>query len=65
MEQNQKKRYSYYKQMQQIIHDFAPVIPLFYAETLRFYHNYISGVSSNSMNMLNLKEVKISRQNIE
>lgn len=61
MEQNQKIRYTYYKHMQQIIHDFAPVIPLFYAETLRFYHNYISGVSSNSMNMLNLKEVKFKK----
>ena len=64
-EQNKKERYSCYKQMQEIIHDYAPVIPLFYAETLRFYHNYVLGISSNSMNMLNLKKVKISRQNIE
>ena len=63
-EQNEKVRFSYYKQMQEIIHDYAPVIPLFYAETLRFYHNYIVGISSNSMNMLNLKKVKIATQNM-
>ena len=45
--------------MQQIIHDNAPVIPLFYAETIRFYRKNIVGVGSNSMNMLALKSVKI------
>ena len=44
MEQNRKIRYTYYKQMQQIIHDFAPVIPLFYAETLRFLSQLYFGV---------------------
>ena len=63
-EQNKKLRFSYYKEMQEIIHDYAPVIPLFYAETLRFFHKYVKGISSNSMNMLNLKKVKISKQNI-
>ena len=62
-EQNKVQRYVFYRKMQQIIHDYAPVIPLFYAETLRFYHKYVQGISSNSMNMLNLKKVKMARQN--
>lgn len=52
-------RYEYYKDMQQIIHDEAPVIPLFYAETLRFLSKKVSGLKGNSLNMLNLKETKI------
>ena len=58
-EQDEFARYELYKQMQQIIHDNAPVIPLFYAQTIRFYRKNIVGVGSNSMNMLALKSVKI------
>ncbi len=53
-------RYEYYKDMQQIIHNEAPVIPLFYAETLRFLNKKVSGLKGNSLNMLNLKETKMS-----
>ena len=61
-EQDVEKRYNLYRQMQEIIQEEVPVIPLFYGETLRFYHHRVSGVKSNSMNMLYLKNVKIVEQ---
>ncbi len=62
MEQDNEVRYDLYKQMQEIIHEEVPVIPLFYGETLRFYHKRVKGIKSNSMNMLYLKNVKIIKQ---
>ena len=59
IEDSTELRYEYYKDMQQIIHDQAPVIPLFYAETLRFLTKKVSGLKGNSLNMLNLTQTKI------
>ena len=56
---DERKRFEYYKKMQEIIHECVPVIPLFYAETIRFFQNNVTGVCSNSMNTLSLKKVKI------
>ncbi len=61
-EKDDEVRYTLYREMQQILHDEVPVIPLFYGETLRFYHKRVQGVKSNSMNMLQLKNVKIINQ---
>jgi peptide/nickel transport system substrate-binding protein len=52
-------RYQYYKQMHQILHEQAPVIPIYYGETLRFYNKTVSGVESNALNMLDLTRVKV------
>jgi peptide/nickel transport system substrate-binding protein len=60
-EDSTELRYSYYKQMQQIIHDEAPVIPLFYGESLRFFSNKVTGIESNAMNTMSLKRVKIEK----
>jgi oligopeptide transport system substrate-binding protein len=59
-ENNEEIRYNYYKEMQIILNEELPVIPLFYAETLRFVSNRVSGLSSNALNMLNLKTVKLA-----
>lgn len=59
IEDSLELRYSYYKQMHQILHDQAPVIPIYYGETLRFYKNSVSGVESNALNMLDLTRVKV------
>lgn len=59
IEDSTELRYEYYKDMQQIIHNEAPVIPLFYAETLRFLNKKVTGLKGNSLNMLNLKETKM------
>lgn len=61
VEKDDDKRYEMYHAMNEIIHDHAPVIPLFYAETLRFLKNTVSGLEGNSLNMLSLKKVQVEK----
>lgn len=63
VEKDEASRMKLYQEMNEIIHDEAPVIPLFYAETLRFLKNNVSGLTSNSLNSLSLKNVKVIHQN--
>ena len=53
-------RFDLYRRMQEIIHDEAPVIPLFYAETLRFLSNRVKGLEGNALNQLSLTRVKLN-----
>ncbi|HEX8517156.1 MAG TPA: ABC transporter substrate-binding protein [Bacteroidia bacterium] len=57
-ELNDSTRYDYYRQMDQLLIDNAPVVPLYYDQVVRLVHNNIEGLTSNSMNMLSLKKVK-------
>lgn len=52
------ERYKLYQKMDQLIMDYAPVVPLFYDESVNLYQNNISGLSSNAQNLLILKNVK-------
>jgi len=61
IEQDTSIKYSLYKQLNEILNEQSPVIPLFYGETLRFYNKSVSGIISNSMNILDLKRVKINK----
>jgi peptide/nickel transport system substrate-binding protein len=51
-------RYNYYRQMDQLLIDDAPIVPLYYDQVVRLVHNNISGLNLNPMNMLSLKKVK-------
>ena len=51
-------RYSYYQAMDRILIEEAPIVPLYYNEVVRFVHNNIEGLETNSMNTLSLKRVK-------
>lgn len=55
---DEKEKIKLYQQMDQIIIEEAPVIPLFYDEVIRLVRHNISGLSINPMNMLNLKTVQ-------
>ncbi|MFM2266803.1 MAG: hypothetical protein RL757_244 [Bacteroidota bacterium] len=57
-ENDDKKRYEIYRQMELILIDEAPVIFLFYDESSRFCKKNIDNMSFNSMNLLPLKRVK-------
>lgn len=57
-ELNDSLRVYYYQQMDQLLIDNAPVVPLYYDQVVRLVHNRITGLTSNSMNMLSLKKVK-------
>jgi oligopeptide transport system substrate-binding protein len=58
-EQNNKKRYKLYNQMDQIIIDEALTIPLYYDVAIRFTQKNIYNLGINPMNNLILKYVEI------
>lgn len=57
-ETNDSVRFEYYHKMNKLIMDEAPVVVLYYDQVLRFFQENISGLTSNPMNLLNLKYVK-------
>ncbi|MBI3501143.1 MAG: ABC transporter substrate-binding protein [Bacteroidetes bacterium] len=52
------KRFEIYKEMDKILIDEAPIVPLFYDQVFRLVNNNIEGLELNPMNLLNLKTVK-------
>ncbi|MFI5150231.1 MAG: ABC transporter substrate-binding protein [Bacteroidia bacterium] len=57
-EKNDSIRKNYYYDMERILIDEAPVVPLYHDRVVRLVQNNISGLNVNSMNTLNLKTVK-------
>lgn len=57
-ESNEARRYALYREMDKIIAENAPVVPLYYDEVLHFYHANIHGLSNNALNLLMLKNVR-------
>lgn len=57
-EPSDSARLSLYREMDAIIVNEAPVIPLFYDEVVRFVPRRISGLEPNALNLLELKRVK-------
>lgn len=57
-EQNTEVKKVLYQQMDQMLIDDVPVIPLYYDQVIRLVHKDISGLTTNPMNLLNLKMVK-------
>ncbi len=57
-ELNEAVRYEYYRQMDQMLIDDAPIVPLYYDQVVRLVQNNVQGLTSNAMNMLSLKKVK-------
>ncbi len=55
---NDSIRFIYYRQMNKIIINQAPVVILYYDQVLRFVQNNIYGLGTNPMNLLTLKKVK-------
>lgn len=58
LQPNDSIRQNIYRQMDEIISDEMPVIPLFYDEMLHFIHPSISGFRSNALNIIDIKRVK-------
>lgn len=59
-EQNDSIRYNYYKEMDELIINEAPVVILYYDEVLRFTQKNIEGLGNNPLNLLTLKRVRKS-----
>jgi len=60
-ESNDSLRGQLYIQMDRLLIEEAPVVVLFYDEVLRFSQKNISGLGSNPLNLLSLKQVKKTR----
>ena len=58
VEADEKKRNGYYSQMDQIIIDEAPILPLFYDRVIRLVSNKITGLNVNPLNLPDLKTVR-------
>ncbi|WP_119080784.1 ABC transporter substrate-binding protein [Chitinophaga alhagiae] len=56
---NDSVRYSLYQQMDQLVINDAPVVPLFYDMSARFRQPNVSGLASNGLNLLELRRVRI------
>lgn len=52
-----KQRYMLYQQMDSIIIEEAPIVPLYYDAVVRFSQKNVKGLGINPINLLNLKSV--------
>lgn len=57
-EKNDSLRYKLYQQMDRIIINDAPVVPLWYDMAIHLVHKNITGFYPNSLNLLELRRVK-------
>jgi len=57
-EPNDQKRYTLYRQMDNIVMAQSPVVILYYDKRVNLYQPDISGFSANAQNLLTLKYVK-------
>ena len=57
-EQNREVKNAMYQKMDQMIIDDAPIIPLYYDQAIRLVNKSIKGLTTNPMNLLNLKTVR-------
>ncbi len=53
-----KERFKLYQKMDQLVMDEAPVVVLFYDQSVNLFQNNISGLGHNAQNLLVLKYVK-------
>lgn len=58
METNDSARYKIYNEMEQLVVDDAPIVPLYYDQVIRIYPKSIQNLEGNAMNLLTLKWVK-------
>lgn len=58
LETDDMKRYVLYQEMDKIIIDEAPIVPLFYDKVARFTRKNVEGLGINPLNLLSLKKVK-------
>lgn len=55
-------RFEYYRRLDSIIVEEAPVVPLFYDQSVRFLPHHVKGLETNPLNHMLLKRVRIEGQ---
>lgn len=58
-ENNDSLRYDLYQRMDSLVLSQAPVVPLYYDESVIFLHPWVKGYVNNSLNLLDLRHVRI------
>jgi len=58
LEQDPQKRYALYQQMDRLVVEESPVIPLYYDQVVRLTQNNVHGLTPNPMNQLVLERVR-------
>ena len=61
-ETDTEKRYKLYQEMDKLIMEEAPVIPLFYDKVARFSRKEVQNLGINGLNMLDLKRVRKAKK---
>lgn len=54
-------RYELYQQMDRLIIADAPIVPLWYDEVIHLVHNNVKGFNPTSLNLLELRRVRVER----
>jgi peptide/nickel transport system substrate-binding protein len=60
-EENDSIRYQYYRQADQLIIDDAPVVPLWYDQSVHLVQPGVTGFFPNGLNMLELRRARINK----
>ena len=50
-------RYKVYQQLDSLLMESAPIVPLYYDQVVRFHHHNVKGMTVNPVNLLQLKTV--------
>lgn len=58
LEKNDSLRYTLYRQMDQLVMNDAPVVPLWYDMVIHLVHNHVADFNPNSLNLLELRRTK-------
>ncbi len=58
-EENDSIRYDLYRQADQLLIEDAPVVPLWYDQSVRIVQPYVKGFTPNGLNLLELRRTKI------
>ena len=59
MENDDSTRYALYRQMDQIVINDAPVVPVWYDEALHLVNTNVTGMQANALNLLELRKVSV------
>jgi peptide/nickel transport system substrate-binding protein len=62
LEVNDSARYDLYRQMDQIVINDAPVIPLWYDMAIHLVHKNVEGFKPNALNLLELRRTRINKK---
>jgi peptide/nickel transport system substrate-binding protein len=60
LENNDSVRFRLYREMDQLVINDAPVVPLFYDMVIHLVNKNVHGIQTNALNLLELRWVKIS-----